>query len=115
MAYTKTTWNNDAPPAINAENLNKIEQGIYDNDQNKVDKVSGKGLSQNDFTDALKTKLDGIEAQANKTVVDSALSDSSTNPVQNKAITAEITDLKEDLSELGFSVVNGALNITYVA
>lgn len=99
MAYTKTTWNNDAPPAINAENLNKIEQGIYDNDQNKVDKVSGKGLSQNDFTDALKTKLDGIEAQANKTVVDSALSDSSTNPVQNKAITAEITDLKEDLEE----------------
>ena len=30
MAYTKTTWNNNAPPAINADNLNKIEQGIYD-------------------------------------------------------------------------------------
>ena len=29
MAYTKTTWTNDAPPAINATNLNKIEQGIY--------------------------------------------------------------------------------------
>ena len=107
MAYTKTTWNNDAPPAINAENLNKIEQGIYDNDQNKVDKVSGKGLSQNDFTDALKTKLDGIEAQANKTVVDSALSDSSTNPVQNKAITAEITDLKEDSSETTRNLFDG--------
>lgn len=30
----------------------------------KVDKVSGKGLSQNDFTDALKTKLDGIASGA---------------------------------------------------
>ena len=32
MSYTKTTWNNDTAPAINATNLNKIEQGIYDND-----------------------------------------------------------------------------------
>jgi hypothetical protein len=28
---------------------------------NKVDKVTGKGLSANDFTDTLKTKLDGIQ------------------------------------------------------
>ena len=32
MAYTKTTWQNDQAPAINATNLNKIEQGIFDND-----------------------------------------------------------------------------------
>lgn len=32
----------------------------------KVDKVAGKGLSTNDFTDALKTKLDGISTGANK-------------------------------------------------
>lgn len=31
MAYTKTNWINDSVPAINAGNLNKIEQGIYDN------------------------------------------------------------------------------------
>ena len=49
----------------------------------KVDKVSGKGLSTNDFTTTLKNKLDGIEAEANKTVVDDALSSSSTNPVKN--------------------------------
>lgn len=30
MAYTKTQWNPGGPPAVNAENLNKIEQGIYD-------------------------------------------------------------------------------------
>ena len=30
MAYTKTKWVNDSKPAISAENLNKIEQGIAD-------------------------------------------------------------------------------------
>ena len=30
MAYTKTAWVNDSKPAISAENLNKIEQGIAD-------------------------------------------------------------------------------------
>lgn len=35
---------------------------------NKVDKVSGKGLSTNDFTAAYKTKLDGIAANANNYV-----------------------------------------------
>ena len=33
---------------------------------NKVDKVAGYGLSKNDFTDALLSKLNGIEAGANK-------------------------------------------------
>lgn len=31
MAYSKTDWVNDSTPYINAGNLNKIEQGIYDN------------------------------------------------------------------------------------
>ena len=30
MAYTKTQWVNNQAPAIDADNLNKIEQGIYD-------------------------------------------------------------------------------------
>lgn len=34
MSYTKTNWQNDTAPAINATNLNKIEQGIFDNDSN---------------------------------------------------------------------------------
>lgn len=33
MAYVKTVYVNDNPPAINASNLNKMEQGIYDNDK----------------------------------------------------------------------------------
>lgn len=38
------------------------------------------------FTTALLTKLNGIAAGANKTTVDAALSGTSTNPVQNKAV-----------------------------
>ena len=33
MAYSKTTWANGTTPAISAANLNKMEQGIYDNSQ----------------------------------------------------------------------------------
>lgn len=34
MAYTKTNWQNDQAPAINASNLNHIEDGIFNNDNN---------------------------------------------------------------------------------
>lgn len=37
-----------------------------------------------------KTKLDGIATGANKTIVDSALSSTSTNPVQNKIVNSEL-------------------------
>lgn len=57
---------------------------------NKVDKVTGKGLSTEDYTTAEKTKLSEIESGANKTVVDDYLSTVSTNPVQNRLISAAI-------------------------
>lgn len=49
---------------------------------------SAKGLMS--ATD--KTKLDGIAQGANKTVVDTSLSATSTNPVQNKAVKAALDD-----------------------
>lgn len=60
---------------------------------NKVDKVSGKGLSANDYTTTEKNKLAGIATGANKTTVDSTLSASSTNPVQNKIVYENIKEL----------------------
>ena len=66
----------------------------------KVDAVSGKGLSTNDFTTEEKNKLAGIEAgaQVNPTI-DSALSDSSVNAVQNKVVKAAL-DGKADSEEV---------------
>lgn len=49
---------------------------------NKVDKVEGKGLSSNDYTTAEKEKLAGLKNMT----VDSTLSSTSTNPVQNKVV-----------------------------
>lgn len=62
-------------------------------DEEFVAKESGKVLSTNDFTNAYKTKLDGIEAGANKTVVDESLNKESTNPVQNKAIATKLEEI----------------------
>ena len=66
----------------------------------QVDKETGKGLSANDYTTAEKNKLAGIEAQANKTVVDSALSTTSTNPVQNSVIKAALDEQNSSLGAL---------------
>ena len=44
-----------------------------------------------------KTKLDGIDEEANKTIVDSAMSDSSVNPVQNKIVHQELGN-KSDIN-----------------
>lgn len=52
----------------------------------KVDKVTGKGLSTNDYTTAEKDKLASIEDGANKIVIDNDLNSTSTNPVENKTI-----------------------------
>ena len=72
----------------------------------KVDKVTGKGLSTNDYTTAEKDKLANIEARANRTIVDNELNPNSTNPVQNAVICAEFYD-KEDIVGLLNSIETG--------
>lgn len=69
----------------------------------KVDKEVGKTLTSNDFTDELKDKLDSIEVDANKTVVDSELSDTSENPVENKVIAASLSDKVDKENGKGLS------------
>ena len=76
----------------------------------KVDKVSGKGLSTHDFTAGYKSKLDGIADGANKTIVDSSLSASSTNPVQNKVVNDQFVQMAKSLITINQSIAN--LNYT---
>lgn len=64
----------------------------------KVDKVEGKGLSSNDFTNAYKTKLDGIAAQANKTIVDNSLTSTSTTNALAAAQGKALKDLIDALT-----------------
>ena len=63
----------------------------------KVDKVDGKSLSTEDYTTEEKNKLSRIESGANKTTVDSSLSSTSTNPVQNKVINTKFTSVQSDI------------------
>ena len=71
---------------LDLNGLQKVKAHIENLLFGKVDKVDGKGLSTNDYTTAEKNKLSGIAEGANKTTLDSALSSSTTNPVQNKVV-----------------------------
>lgn len=53
-----------------------------------------------------KEKLDGIQRGANRTAVDSELSDTSQNPVQNKAINTAIEAVKASITRLTNSLKN---------
>lgn len=128
IAVTNTPVDSALSPTSENPVQNKVIKEALDN---KVDKVSGKGLSKNDFTDALKTKLDGIEEEAeknvqsdwnqsdntkddfikNKPTIDNALSGTSTNAVQNKVV-KEAIDLK--LNKADYYIEDEDANETYL-
>lgn len=93
------------------ENITTIKLNIDQLQASKVDKITGKGLSTNDFTDVLKDKVialapiyligSGLNLDTNtgkltatgiSIPIDNALSNTSTNPVQNKVITLAMED-----------------------
>ncbi len=79
---------------VNADNVEGLDEKL----NTKVDKVAGKGLSTNDYTTEEKEKLAEIETGANKTIIDSALSSTSTNPVQNKIINTKFNSIQTDIN-----------------
>ena len=61
----------------------------------KVDKEQGKGLSEENFSTVLKTKLDGIETGAEVNVApDETLSSLSNNAVRNSTLYAEFNNVR---------------------
>ena len=94
--------NNDLATKATIAALDEVAGQVRENSSaltTKVDKVDGKGLSTNDFTNAYATKLDGIEERATRVLVDTALSTSSTNAVQNKVVTARINEIAGTVGE----------------
>ena len=81
--------------------ITKIKEAL----RGKVDNVEGKGLSTNDYTTAEKEKLAGIEAGANKTVVNNTLTSDSTaealSAAQGKALKTQIDGILGDIGEMG--------------
>lgn len=64
----------------------KLQNKSDSNHTHTTATVSANGLMSKED----KSKLDGIATEANKTVVDSSLSSSSTNPVQNKVVNSAL-------------------------
>ena len=87
-------------------NVNNIPQSSvnFDSDPQaqidaKVDKIDGKQLSTNDYTTEEKNKLAGIQEGAEvNPAIDSILSTTSTNAVQNNVVTEALND-KASLSQ----------------
>lgn len=107
---TRQIWNHGTYFDGSTFDPSNIEASIQDILNTKVDKLPGKGLSTNDYTTTEKNKLAGIASGAevnvqsdwnvtdsksdayikNKPTIDTALSTTSTNAVQNKAVTVGI-------------------------
>lgn len=92
----------------NSDSISNLTNAL----NNKVDKVDGKSLTSNDFTDILKTKLDGIEENANNyklpiatntklggVIVDSIIDPQSTNPVQGTVIYAAMLSVADSVRD----------------
>ena len=85
----------DIEEALN-ENWDKIDTAYGNLNTNKVDKEEGKGLSTNDFTNELKTKLDSLE-NYNDTEIKKDISDIQKKDEEQDT---EIENLKSENTEL---------------
>lgn len=96
--------------SISSTSTNPVQNKVI---KTELDKKAGTAVattSANGLMSAAdKTKLNGIATGANKTIIDTTLSDSSTNPVQNKIIKTEL-DKKADNTALDAKADKTALD-----
>lgn len=70
--------------------LSKLNQDL----NKKVDKIQGKGLSTNDFTNDYRTKLDKVEEGATRVIVDTdAINSDSDNAISNSLVAQAINNI----------------------
>jgi hypothetical protein len=101
--YINSTWSNIGNTSVDLSNYyTKTQTDALLAD--KVDKVAGKGLSTNDFSDAYKDMLDNY-------TVDSVLDSTSTNPIQNGTVTDALA-LKQPKTLSAPIVVGGVSSTT---
>ena len=86
-AAEKSTWNGKA-------NVSYVDTEVG----KKVDKVTGKGLSTNDFTTTLKDKLDGIDSGAQTNVIEIIKRNGTNLTVTGKAVDISVPTKLSDLT-----------------
>lgn len=102
--YVEIVGNGTAPAPSNAYTLDWGGNAWF---AGEVTNALGKGLSTNDFTNELKEKLENMESSGGGSVsitVDSELSTTSTNPVENMVITQKINEMDETIQSLNVEV-----------
>ena len=89
------------------------ETAVGDKLDNKVDKVSGKGLSTNDYTTAEKTKLSGIATGAQVNVIESIKVNGTAQTISSKAVNitvpTKVSQLTNDSSYATQTYVDEAI------
>lgn len=89
----------------------RIKLLVTNNVSSKVDKVDGKGLSTNDYTNAEKTKLAGIESGAQKNVQPDWALTSGDGAIKNKpTIPTKVSQLTNDSDYRTGNQIEGAIN-----
>lgn len=80
---------------LDIESTNPVQNKVITKElYNKVDKVPGKDLSQNDYTNIDKAKLEGIEEGATRVIVDTTnLNAESGNAISNSLVTQALNNL----------------------
>lgn len=94
----------DVESALN-QNWDKIDTAYGNLNINKVDKVEGKGLSTNDFTDELKTKLEGLN-NYNDTEIKKDIEDIKSKQIIQNTKLEEIDDNQIHLTSEKASNIN---------
>jgi len=108
----------DAAPDSTSNNL-ITSKAVADALDDKVDKVTGKELSENDFTDTLKNKLDGIETGAQVNTITGVKGDSEESyrtgnvNIAKGDIGLENVDNTADLSKPVSAAQAAAINALY--
>lgn len=96
---------------LDSNGLTKLWELINTIVNKKVDKVSGKGLSTNDYTTIEKNKLAGISEGANKIIVDSSLNSTSINPVQNNVINTALNSKVPNTRTINTKALSGDISL----
>ena len=81
---------------VDLADINEISNNFRKIDENSVKKEVGKGLSTNDFTNEYKAKVENALTSDN---IDSEMSDTSENPVQNKVVKGYVDNVAYDISD----------------
>lgn len=88
----------------------KVGDAIHDiRDAGALREIAGKGLSTNDYTNEDKSKLEGIEADAQKNKIESIkVNGSDVTPDLNKAVNVSVPTKMSDLNLDGGDMASGA-------